>query len=1172
MKKGLSIVSILIVICLCPSLSLLAQQQSSNSSLQEVYLSFRHRGTVDQMVASFYDGQQQTFYLPITGLFSALGIEYEVNQDALTVEGSFIDTGSRYTLDFQQQYINFKDRRIELSADDYLIKELDFFIKPALLAKLLDLRFKVNFSSLSLSLESDYTMPVVAEMQRKRRRKREMEEMTVRQDDYPLRYRREQSVVDGAFFDYNLSSNITNELNLYTFNGNMGAELLAGDIQGTMTGSISRADTTFITDNLRWRYVLRENDWISRIRVGQSVTEGIQSRSFTGVKVSNEPIEPRISFDEYVVQGEAQPQSEVELYMNNNLIDYQEADELGNYRFVIPLTYGSSRLRIRIYGQDGSVQEYNRRILVPFNFQKPGEFRYTFSAGRMDRRVFGTSERGYLMQSEARMGLNRNLTVGGGFEYMEPVHTQRPLFYGTLSSRIFTNYLVNADIAPDAFYRLRTNTVYASSAGWGLDYTYYPENNFYNRSGNDHEVSGNFFVPFSIGPLQFNTRLFGTHRRGPGPPSTRYRLDLNTRISRVTIRTGFSDRQLGSLEAATTPAARLTTSFSYSLPRGESVPSFVEGTYLRGQVDYSPYSKELQRANIQLSRNISQTGRFRVSLDRSFTGGYNSINAGITFNFSKVRTNSTVRTNRGNTSYTQNLRGTIGYDSHNSDVVFDNRQQVGRSAASVRLFLDENNNSTFDEGEKVIKDNAVQLRRSGDIEMSKDGTIHMMQLQAYNRLNAHINKSAITNPLYIPEVEEFSFIADPNQFKPINIPFYQSGVISGNVYRMRTDTSDKEPVAGLRLKLSGMDDDFSKEMRTFSDGGFYTMEIPPGKYHLQVDSTQLDFLDVNSNPETRTFRVEAKSQGDFVEGLHFILRPRKDTTAKEMASAADSVNSNTTTQSTTDTVKVSQPASETDLAGSKKAHYYIQMASYKRPDSAIALAQWMHLNTSFKDLYLVRSNNYFSLLGVPGSSLPEALEKLINIRKNYLGDAFLVKNHAPNIKSLAYSVQLGAYESRELAENLVQSIEKSLERPLNISRSGDFFGDTDPTNFTVHTQPTKSWDRALSLRDRMRTLPFISTAVLNYHIPDREIDPLYGQVFRVGPFTRKSDADAILEIMDEGLSAGVIEGRSDDKFFILLESADNVMRLAKIKKVLGDDYPGVTIESFLLKSYGGGED
>jgi hypothetical protein len=84
----------------------------------------------------------------------------------------------------------------------------------------------------------------------------------------------------------------------------------------------------------------------------------------------------------------------------------------------------------------------------------------------------------------------------------------------------------------------------------------------------------------------------------------------------------------------------------------------------------------------------------------------------------------------------------------------------------------------------------------------------------------------------------------------------------------------QEGLGGLRihLKKSG-EENVLETIRTFSDGGFYTYSLLPGKYTLEIDEAQLDFMQARIVQKVLEFEIKALAEGDYVEGLNFELSP-----------------------------------------------------------------------------------------------------------------------------------------------------------------------------------------------------------------------------------------------------------------------------------------------------------
>ncbi|MDZ7715685.1 MAG: hypothetical protein U5J95_05670 [Balneolaceae bacterium] len=856
-------------------------QQADQSQATEVYLTFQYRGVFNVYVTAYY--QDDKFYLPVSEIFNALQINQSVDQGNLTVSGTYLGE-KEYYFDFSPPNPKAQagSQEVLLNAEDFLIKEIDYFVRPEIFDTLFELNFSIDFNNLNLSLETTDKMPVVAQYEREQKRQQlDRNQTQLQQSYYPLQYDRSYNALDGAFLDYNISSIFTGNTELFLLSNSLGVELAGGDLQGNTFAAFSNNQSSFTTNGLRWRYVQRDNEYFTSAIVGQTNSEGMGNRSITGVKVSNKPVEPRILFDRYVVDGTAPAQSEVELYLNNQLVDFQETDQSGNYRFVVPLTYGSTNYSVRIYTPEGRAINRESRLQVPFDYLPAGEVDYTASFGQLSNPLFGTAnDEGYHAEGTVSAGLSNWLTAQTSAEYITTFHDQLPSFTGTLNARLLSKYLVSVNANTENFYRFTSSVVYSSGASWNLSYDYNPgESRLFNAGGNDHQARVNLFTPFVIGNVPLNMRWSSTYLKN-GPTSlVRYRADLSSRVGKLNIRFGYRDQQITPLKFTNTISSRLTNSYTYSLGRTQNIPKLIRGAFLRGQLSYLPGFNKLEEVEFQFSREFLNTGRVQLSYSRNFLRDFNSISLNLTLNFNKVRSNTTSRTNGSQFSINQSLRGSVGYDSYEDQIILNNRQQVGQAGVAVRLFVDNNNDGAYQDSlDDVISEPAVRLERAGGRTFVDDGVNYITQLLPYYRYNIQINKSALSNPLLVPDIDNFSIVTDPNQFKKVEIPFYLSGVISGRVEQLQSD-STLRGLGGVRVVLESSFDDQTnrdpiiKELRTFSDGSFYTYEIPPGQYRLFVDPNQLDFLNATSRPDTLDFEVEALAQGDFVENLNFVIEP-----------------------------------------------------------------------------------------------------------------------------------------------------------------------------------------------------------------------------------------------------------------------------------------------------------
>ncbi len=1021
---------ILISLSLAPVES--SAQVINDDEAIELYPSFRHRSVINTVIVSYYKDDE--FYLPMGELFRLLKIDYTpyINGQII-LKGKYLEEQTPYEVNLTTFSARFGDKRFTLTQDDFLIGDLDYYFRPDVFKKLFDLDFTVDFNNLALTLESIRTLPVVSELLRQQKRTRARYNASV-EKNYDVRYGRNRSTLNGGVLDYNISNAYSENTNLFTYNGNIGLEAFGGDVEGSMNGSYSQEFSSFNTNGLRWRRVIRENPWVSNIVVGQTRSDGLIGDAYTGLRITNEPVEPRRMFDEFRIQGNTLPESEVELYLNNALVDFQETNDLGNYDFLVPLTYGISRYDIRIFGPTGQIQEQSRSVQIPFTFTPPGEINYQLNAGRTDFRQIGSTERDYIANGNIDIGLTHWLSASTGAEYYQSL--DNPVFKGGFSARLFSQYLVQAEAASDAFIRTSANVVYPNAASIGITYTNFTGGaGIYNLSNDQSQLLTNFFFPITLFGTPVNFRVNSFTRVRESLDNTRLKLETSIRKNRVNISFAYSDSYVGELNLLEpTNLSRFQNSYTYSISRASTLPDFLKGSFIRAQFSYLPKLNEFEGLEFLFSRNVTQKGRIQLVFARNFFSKFNSVGLNLVLDFNRTRSSTTFRSLRNNNTITQNFRGSVGFDSENSQFLLTARQQVGRSATAIRLFVDNNANSIYDDGDEIMTDNAVRIDRAGASQISVGNINYFTQLLPYFKYNMEVIKSNIRNPMLVPVFDKFAMISDPNQFKPIDIPFYISGVMEGRVERKFPGTETTSGQGGVKILINKLDGDYSQEVRSFSEGSYYAYELPPGKYEAQIEKNQLDILKVISQPAKIEFEIKPLPEGDFIEGLNFLLLPIEEQEALETESSITASPEPSPSVGSASVVRRNNAISinyniEVDSLSIDGCKYGLQLGAYSSLSKATELAKQNQtyspsivFNTS-RNLYALRSrasSTFSESAALARSSTNKVFPDIAVINKCYSSDT----STSDNIKSgfEHYFLQFGAffkeYQSNQLINRL----------------------------------------------------------------------------------------------------------------------------------------------------------
>jgi hypothetical protein len=836
---------------------------------EEVVLSFNHPAIGQYYISAVYS--DNSFYLPSMELFNLLYVHYEKGSTGQSLQGTWTGADITWEINANTLKASIGKEHFDLTTGDFRIGELELYLSPALFERMFGLRFTINMSALSMSLESDKILPVEEKKQHEQLRK-DLELRRTGEKDFPLLYPRNRRIFSAGMADYNLNLNADNNgfSANYTITG--GLEMLGGDVQGTAYGAIGKTAIPLTTGNLNWRYALNENPFLTSVTIGQIRTSSLLGQSIIGGAISNDPIEPRKVYNTYSIEGSTIPDSEVELYINNQLTSFTRADELGYYRFNFSLTYGTVRINLRIYTPTGEIITEERQMQIPFTFLPKGVISYNMQGGAIDDGINDLGLSRNALHGDVAWGLSNTMTVKAGADFLS--YQLKPLYYGSLSYRLFDQYLLNLDLAPHAFYRATASVTYGSGRSFNLIYTRFGNDSIYNPHLARQEFDASVYVPFRALGLQSGFRLTGEQYMMDSTGQTNYNLDFNTRIGRFNIRTNYHDQLHTGKEKTYFANGLITGAVTYTFSRTPGLPVLVKGMFLRAQAQYDVHNKKMIIAGLQFSRTVMRRARLNVNIDYYLRTSSARVQAGFTLDLNSVRSYTLYTGSGKEYAFQQTLNGSVGLDAASAKLSASSRQQVGKAAVSVLMFIDSNQNRRYDKGEEKVQARALRLGESATLDLGRDSILRFTQLQSYWKYNAEVVQSLLPSPSLAPLMSEFSFVADPNRYKRIEIPLYRTGVIEGRI-TLRKDSSDSG-LGGVRLQLKGVDRTYEETIRTFADGGFYAMNLLPGKYTLEIDPAQLTFLNAVSQPVRVEFEVKALAEGDYIENLNILLLTGKN--------------------------------------------------------------------------------------------------------------------------------------------------------------------------------------------------------------------------------------------------------------------------------------------------------
>lgn len=861
--------------------------------VDEVTLTFGYPALGQVYVTCAFRGDQPL--IAAGEVLSLLQIPFQRAENRFGILGAYPSKADRWEIDPIKFTLLRRSEKIPLNADQFYLGETDLFLSPEVLKDVFGLDFTVNPYGLMLSLQADRLTPIEERLKRESVRQRltnEAPENILKQ--FPMMYPRRRAFFAPGMLDYNIGAATAVNFAQLNYNLSGGMELLGGDFQGNLSGYQNEDFTANAFSGVRWRYVFKGgldalgNPIISDLTAGQLSLLGPFGGNIRGVSISNTPLVPRRVLDVFAVEGYTTPDSEVELLIGGQLVDFTRADELGYYRFTTPITYGTIRVGLRIYTPQGEVIMEDRQLQIPFTFVPRGMVNYNLQAGYQEGLFRDSTTTNLIGHGSLAYGLTNNLTIRAGldrrFDSTEIIYTP----YGSASFRLFDQYLFNVDILPNTFVRANASVFYANNTSLNLAYADYQNANLNTDISAGRalrEASANYYLPFKVFDRISGFRAGIEQLWYATGEERRIQFDLNTRLGPIVTRLNYREELLRQTNTNTAPERLVTGAFTYTIPRTPGIPVFVRGMFFRAQLRHDMRQLDASAlGSFQFSQTVFKRGRMTLGFDHDFANRTNALSFALLFDFNAVRssTQGVIRQQgaRIEPSFNQSFSGSFGADLRNGMILATNRDQVGRAGVTVRMFIDDNANGKFDKGESIVPARAVRLDQSATMLQGKDGLLRITQLQSYWTYRLTVDQAALPDATLAPLVEKFSFVADPNRFKLIDIPLYRTGTIEGYVYRDR-GAGILDPQPGLRLKLArNGDHEGATTIRTFADGGFYAHGLIPGDYTLLVDSMQLKFMNVVQRPDTLKFTILPLPDGHWIDTLEIRLIPTPADTSK----------------------------------------------------------------------------------------------------------------------------------------------------------------------------------------------------------------------------------------------------------------------------------------------------
>ena len=858
--------------------------------------------TLEETIVGYSLPNKQLF-LSLKDFIRVLELPITVRNDNMAADGWFIDEKRLFSLNLYKNQCVSNNKKFSISQDDVAVLDGDIFVNIKTLRKWFALDLSFDLRDQEIVINSGGLLPIETRFERqaewqKLNEERERAKEAQDKNDSPTETLRNTYKLASIPFgdiaytqDYSKSKTTSNSTSRLS-------ALLAGDFLYLNHQFFTTIQDKKLT-NARLTSGRRDPDGklLGPLRATEFFMGDVQSpelplvarsQSGKGATISNYPLEYVNAFNKVFIRGNAQPDWDVELYRNDSLLLFQKIPITGIYEFVdVPLVLGLNIIKLVFYGPFGQKYQETRRFMSGDNLLEKNKLYYRFAANKNKEDLIKIKPQDPNVAKDPSEGVGRFFSEIG---------------YGvTKTTSVVANFLR----IPDNFSSKQSDFAGLSvrSSFWGvsgrLDNTKNLESDRYAQEASlqtmlfDYSLSTTFdrFDKGFVSEIQTQSNdpiSNATIARIDGPLKIPF-MNFPSRISFIGTRTNFFSKEfrneleneisLGlSSKLSLTENIKYTSNSAVDGDQGKTITGNTLMSYLfssklsiRGSLSYDMKPVEhLNNVSISSSYNFGNNLNFSLTashqLARNNQDELTTYSPSISKSFNKFLLSLGGNYNSdGDYGANLNLSTSFGYDLKHNIGVLSGVPIASSGAVAAKVFLDNNNNGVFDDGDEPLENIDVLVNGGAKrIKTNDEGVAFITNIQSDITSSITINSDSLPDPFLIVRKKAVIITAHSGIINDILFPVSRVGEISGYV---KIDKA--ESAANVELEL--IDKNSGKVAYKAKSGydGYYIFDmIPFGKYHIRISPTQSKRLRFESDFESD---LEFNDSNEIMSDINFTI-------------------------------------------------------------------------------------------------------------------------------------------------------------------------------------------------------------------------------------------------------------------------------------------------------------
>ncbi|MPY24117.1 carboxypeptidase regulatory-like domain-containing protein [Shewanella sp. YLB-07] len=771
----------------------------------------------DELFAYQEEGKQ---YLPMQLLAELLMLPVQFDADTRSLSGWYLSPEK--TIDVSNNLMMFWGNGNDCSIKNTRVfyDDWDLYVESRVIEQMFGLKIVFEPSRQGFSILESATIPLSQLQERKRR----YELFTAQQEQNNKLKIKEIKREDAMIGDLAMSLDL----------GIVSQQKL--DIKKSQVEGFIQARTDIGGHNVYVGYSWSETDevinayiektladsWVKHYRIGS-----IESHSMPLISESSAGVGVRVTAGEgftddfrYItVEGEVEPDWDVELYRNNSLISIQRVGSNANYRFTqVPYYMGLNQYQLRFFGPNGETRTESFSKMLDSSVLDKGSL--GFSYGSMLREQDDLQQH-YL---NVNWAVTDRLTTGVSIVKQEIAEDD----WLTIP-KVSINFLGGKNLLQlnyaDTGDGFATGVIVQGSGGdidWLADWEFFDDfsswenlddrlkqqaqlnlNGSFAMSDLSWSLSGNW-KEHTLGSdfLQFNAMLSGQYHRLSYSNELRWQSSLyeNRIYNRIAASGRVHDWYLRSyLDLAVAPELEVN---QWVLNANSSIS---ERLNYQVELNYHPQNDDPFSVRNSIAYLFDHSA-LRLVIDNHSDGDW----------FAQLRWNSSLL-----------------WQPETNLWLLDRLSHLNTGAVKIIAFQDDNADGVFDDNELAVSGLSFSGHSQSDNTTDHKGELLITHLQTTRPQRLLLKESSLSDPFLVPSTIAITVNPHPGNIQEILYPVLYTAELEGNV--VSRVGSKLLPAMGMLVTLRNEALNLEYKTRVEYDGVFIFDRVIPGRYQIFIE-------------------------------------------------------------------------------------------------------------------------------------------------------------------------------------------------------------------------------------------------------------------------------------------------------------------------------------------------